>query len=194
MDRDRTSPVIEYASRRDRKRQRDPGVWNFLRRASDRDAEPSVDPNVTDAVAKPTTRSELERMMGRLAPEDMLIITRFIEYLAAERRSTSESDGGYPSVYRQMAAAGDPVLGEVPVAVLVGPCKGLPEIETLSDALEAAPNLAIVFRAFHGGFYRLDGRAESVNELGAWISELDGVESVTLDRATIHVVPRKTRS
>ncbi len=133
--------------------------------------------------------SELDRLAAQLSAQDRQFVGRFIAFLAMERAGSGGDLASGPDVYGQVAAASDPVLLGQPTSVIVGPCAGIASIERLVDQLDAAPGFDVRFRAYQGGFYRLDGQALDPSALAQWVSTQPGVECVAVDDETLHVVP-----
>lgn len=77
-----------------------------------------------------------------------------------------------------------------PVTVLVGPTDSISGIANLIDALEGSPHLAVRFRVFRDGFYRVDGEAHDRTKLLGWLRAQSDVRELSIDQETVHVSPR----
>ncbi len=76
------------------------------------------------------------------------------------------------------------------ITVIVGPTDSIGHITGLIDALEGSPHLAVRFRVFRDGFYRVDGQAHDRNKLIGWLRAHSLVRNIAVDQELVHVSPR----
>lgn len=76
------------------------------------------------------------------------------------------------------------------ITVVVGPTDSIGRITGLIDALEGSPHLAVRFRVFRDGFYRVDGQAHDRDKLIGWLRAQSLVRDIAVDHELVHVSPR----
>ena len=190
-------PPVVYPSRRMRKsrhRHRSQGGQHRVGRAVVPEppaiAQGALRPGPTEVSAK-----DAESLTPALTSEERALMAEFLSYLQARRSSGSlPGETGALEVYGQVAATRAPELADLPVSVIVGPCASLADMEALIDEIAEAPEFQVLFQAFQGGFYRLDGRTRALGELALWLAQRPAAESVAREGAALHVVPREPRA
>lgn len=78
-------------------------------------------------------------------------------------------------------------IPQEPVLIMVGPVHSFRAILDFSETVETLSFLAIRFRLFRDGYFRLDGHVTHLGSLLEWLRERPEVHSVTEDQGMLLV-------